>query len=438
MSLSLEPRSHDREILRLALPSLGELASEPVYVLVDTAIVGHLGTLQLAGVAVAATTFLSGFSLLIVLAYGTTAAVARAFGAGDRREAATLAVQALYVAIALGVVLGLVGLVLAEPILGTLGAEPATLPFASTYFRISLLGAPALLVMLVGTGYLRGLQNAVVPLAVALATNVVNLLVELWLVFGLDLGVAGSAWSTVFVQWGAATFYSMAIAKGARSESAVIAPDLARIRRYAATSGALFIRTLALRVAIAVTIVVSSAVGTATLAATQIAGQVAALLALAIDSIAIAGQALVGKYLGARSVDGARTVTKRMLLWGVVAGLGFMAVVVSTSAWLPTLFTDDPVVAGQASTALRIVGLLQPVLAIVFVLDGVLIGAGDNWFLAIAMSIATALYLPVALSVVPLGLGIAGVWAAYSVLSLARLLANGSRWMSGRWLPVTA
>lgn len=223
---------------------------------------------------------------------------------------------------------------LAEPILGTLGAEPATLPFASTYFRISLLGAPALLVMLVGTGYLRGLQNAVVPLAVALATIVVNLLVELWLVFGLDLGVAGSAWSTVFAQWGAATFYAMAIAKGARRESAAIAPDFARIRRYAATSGALFIRTLALRVAIAVTIVLSSTGGTATLAATQISGQVAALLALAIDSMAIAGQALVGKYLGARSLDGARTVTKRMLLWGVVAGLGFMTVVVSTSAWL--------------------------------------------------------------------------------------------------------
>jgi putative MATE family efflux protein len=425
---------YDRDIFRLALPALGSLAAEPLYVLVDTAVVGHLGRAQLGGLAVAGTLLTTSFLLFNFLAYGTTATVARAVGAGDRRAATVHAVQALWVSLGLGLVLLALGIGLASPAVGLMGARGAVRTYALTYLRISALGAPAVLTALAGMGFVRGLQDTRSGFVIAGTANVVNLVLELVLIYGLGWGIAGSAWATVIAQYGAAAVFGGIILRAARAHHVGLQPDRAGLRRLFGIGWPLVLRTATLLGALGGATAVAARFGTVPLAAHQIAFQVWSFLALTMDAIAIAAQAMIGHMLGAGRVADARAASQRMLTWGVITGIG-LAVILSVARFgLAPLFTNDPSVRALAEQLLLLVAAMQPLNAAVFVLDGVLIGAGDVAFLAGAMGAATVvLFLPAAAIVLHARAGVLWLWAAIVLLMLGRLAGVGARFAGTRW-----
>ncbi|MGH9116336.1 MAG: MATE family efflux transporter [Acidimicrobiales bacterium] len=425
---------YDREILRLAVPAFGALVAEPLYLLADTAVVGHLGTDELAGLAVAAAILLSGYSIFIFLAYGTTAAVARLIGAGNQREAAHQGIQSLWLAVAIGVVVTGAGLLLAGPLVSLFGGRGAVAANALVYLRISLLGGPALLVVLAGTGYLRGRQDTRTPLVVAVVSAGFNLALELVLIYGLGFGIGASALSTVLAQVGAAAVYATGVVRAVRTFGISLRPHVASIGRLAAVGVDLLVRTMALRVTISLSTAVAARIGTAAVAAHEVAFAIWSLLALGLDAIAIAGQAMTGRRLGADRPDDARAAANRMIELGVGLGAGFGLLVVLLRPVVPELFTDDPAVVALTGFLLWFVAAMQPVNAVVFVLDGVLIGAGDMRFLARAMAAATAVFVVGAAAVLVLDLGVGWLWAAIGAWMFARLVALSARYVGGRWM----
>ena len=425
---------HDREIVRLAVPALGALAAEPLYLLADTAIVGHLGTRPLAGLAVAGSVLTAAFTVFNFLAYSTTAAVARHVGAGNRRAAAETGVDGCWLAVGLGLALTLLGLALAPVITDLMGASANVQPDAVTYLRISILGAPALLLALAGTGYLRGMQDTRTTLIIAVVANAANLLIELLFVYALDLGIAGSAWGTVIAQYGAAFAYLAIVGHTVHAEGASVRPHAAGIRANATVGSRLVVRTASLIVALLTATAIASRISDDAVAAHQICMQVFLFLALSLDALAIAAQAMVGRFLGATNVHDARGVGRRLLELGIVVGVLFGLTVVVLRPWLAGLFTDDPGVRHLTLQVLWIVAALQPLAAMVFVLDGVLIGAGDAGYLALAMLVATVgVYLPAALLVAVLDGGLLWLWGALSLWMLARFVGMAARFRTSRW-----
>jgi putative MATE family efflux protein len=427
-------RALDREIFRLAVPALGALAAEPLYVLTDTAIVGHLGTPELGGLAVASTILISGYAMFIFLAYGTTGSVARLLGAGHPGRAAAQGVQALWLAFGIGVTLAVLGLTFGDALVRLMGAEGETAVHARSYLRISMVGVPALTLVLAGTGYLRGLQDTRTPLLVAMGSAVGNLVLELVLVFGFDLGVPGSAWATVVVQTVAAIVYVTVIGRHVRATGVPVRPDGRALRGLARVSADLFVRTVALRAAIVGTTAVATRFGTVQVAAHAVAFELVSFLALVLDSLAIAAQAMVGRRLGAGDAAGARAVSTRVVGWSLGFGVVFALAVLASRSVLPDLFTDDPRVVHLAGFLLLFVAALQPVGAVTFALDGILIGAGDLRFLAWAMVGVAVGFVPVLFVVGSLG----WLWAAFCALQLGRMVALLGRFSTDRWLVVGA
>jgi putative MATE family efflux protein len=425
--------AHDREIVRLAVPAFFALVAEPVYVLTDTAIVGHLGTPQLAGLSAASAVLLSGYSIFIFLAYGTTAAVARLVGAGEPRRAAHQAVQGIWLALVIGVALVAVGFALARPLIELFTDDPEVQHHGLAYLRISLLGVPAMLVTFAGVGYLRGLQDTMRPLVVAVASAVVNLVVEVVLVYGFDRGIGASALSTVIAQWLAAGAYLWWIAAAVTGHGVGLGPDLAAIRALARVGLDLFVRTVALRGSFTVAAIAAARIGTVDLAAHEIAFQTVYLLSLALDAIAIAGQALVGRLLGAGDRHVARTAANRMIRWSVLLATAAGLVVVALRTVVPHAFSDDAAVRELTAFLLLHTAALQPVNGAVFALDGILIGAGDQRFLAWAMVGAAALFLPIVVTVRAYDLGIGWLWFGLEVFAVARLVPLALRYRTGRW-----
>jgi putative MATE family efflux protein len=422
----------------LALPALGALVAEPLFLLADSAIVGHLGTPELAGLGIAATILATLVNISVFLAYGTTAAVARMLGAGDLRGAMRQGIDGCWLAVLVGTATLVVGWPATPWLVSLFGPTADVAVHAEVYLRISFLGIPAMLLVLAGTGVLRGLQNTRTPLVVAVAGAVGNVVLNLLLVYGLGLGIAGSALGTVIAQAAMAAAFVRVVVRGARRQQAGWRPHWPGVRRSFGAGMPLVVRTVAMRVALVVATAVAATLGTAELAAYQVAFTTWTLLALVLDAVAIAAQALVGRSLGAGDVDEARATTRRMVQWGVLAG-AILAVLVAVAAPLYSrLFTTDPQVRALLVVALLVVALMQPVAGWVFVLDGVLIGAGDGRYLALASVISVVLFLPAAYAVTVLGLsGTAGqiaLWAAIGVWLLARLATLTWRERSGMWL----
>jgi len=427
-------RQHDREIVALAVPAFGALVAEPLFVIADSAIVGHLGTAQLAGLGVASALLMTAVSVFVFLAYATTAAVARRVGAGDLQAAIRQGMDGIWLALLLGAAVIAVVLPTAPFLVELFGASDTAAPYATTYLRISALGIPAMLVVLAATGVLRGLQDTKTPLYVAVAGFVANAVLNVGLVYGADLGIAGSAWGTVIAQWGMAAVYLIVVVRGAHKHGASLRPDAAGIRASAQAGVPLLVRTLSLRAILMIATAVAARLGDTDIAAHQIILSLWSLLAFALDAIAIAGQAIIGRYLGADDVEGARAVCRRMVEWGIAAGvvLGLL-VVIARPLFLP-LFTSDTAVQNTALPALLVVALSQPICGVVFVLDGVLMGAGDGPYLAWAMVLTLAVFTPVALLILAVGGGLTAVWAAMTLMMTVRMLTLWSRTRSGRWL----
>jgi putative MATE family efflux protein len=444
-------RSLDREIWRLALPAFLALVAEPLFLLADAAIVGHLGTAALAGLGIAAVVLQTLVGLCVFLAYGTTAGVARLLGAGDRRAALAQGIDGVWLAIGLGVVITLVGVATTGPLVRLLGAGPEVAGPATTYLRIAFLGVTPLLVMLATTGILRGLQDTRTPLVVAVAGNALNIVLNLLLVYGITvagtgvdgLGIAGSALGSVIAQLASAAALLAVVARGARREHADLWPDLPGIRRAAHASVALVIRTLTLRAALllttyAVVLGADASSGddqSVALATHQLAFTVWSFLAFGLDAIAIAAQAITGRYLGAGDRPGTRAVTGRMVRWGAVSGVATGVALAVVSPFLGALFTSDPDVQALLVPVLLVAAAGQPIAGVVFVLDGVLIGAGDATYLAWAGLAVLAVYAPVVVVGGGLGGGVVAVWATLSgVLLGGRVVVVTVRARGDAWL----
>ncbi|REE97229.1 MATE family efflux transporter [Thermomonospora umbrina] len=426
--------AHDREILRLAVPAFGALLAEPLFLLADSAIIGHLGTAQLGGLGVAGQALSLLVYAFVFLAYGTTAAVARQVGAGNLRAGIRQGIDGMWLAVALGAAVVLIGWPLVPSIVDAFGANATVAPYAETYLRVSLFGIPGMLVILAGTGVLRGLQDARTPLYVSIGSFGLNLVLNVVFVLGLGWGIAGSAWGTVIAQTGGAAVYVVAVLRGARRHGAPVRPSRDGLRAAVTAGVHLLIRTLALRVVLLVGTAVAAHMGTEETAAYPVSFQVWTLLAFAHDAIAIAGQSITGRYLGAGDAAGARAATRRMVEWGVVSGLAFAALVMLARPWLPSLFTSDPGVRDLLLGALILVAVQQPIAGVVFVLDGVLIGAGDMRYLAVTTVVATVVFLPAALLAYELGLGLVGLWTAIALWMATRLLTLALRARGDAWL----
>lgn len=427
-------RRHDREIVALAVPAFGALVAEPLFVMADSAIVGHLGTAQLAGLGVASALLTTAVSVFVFLAYATTAAVARRVGAGDLRAAIRQGMDGIWLALLLGAVVIAAVLPTAPALVELFGASHTAAPHATTYLRISSLGIPAMLIVLASTGVLRGLQDTKTPLYVAVGGFVANAALNAGLVYGAGLGIAGSAWGTVIAQFGMAAVYLFVVVRGARKHGASLRPDAAGIRACAQAGAPLLVRTLSLRTILMIATAVAARLGDADMAAHQIILSLWSLLAFALDAIAIAGQAIIGRYLGANDAQGAREACRRMVQWGIASGVVLGLLVIAARPIFLPLFTSDSAVQNTALPAVVLVAVSQPISGVVFVLDGVLMGAGDGPYLAWAMVLTLALFTPVALLVPTLGGGLTALWGAMTLMMTVRMLTLWLRSYSGRWI----
>ncbi|MFH9367202.1 MATE family efflux transporter [Streptomyces anulatus] len=427
-------RRHDREIIALAVPAFGALVAEPLFVMVDSAVVGHLGTPQLAGLGIAAALLMTAVSIFVFLAYATTAAVARRVGAGDLPAAIRQGMDGIWLALLLGAAVVALTVPTAPWLVDVFGASDTAAPYAITYLRISILGIPAMLVVLAATGVLRGLQDTRTPLYVAIGGFTVNAALNVTLVYGAGLGIAGSAWGTVIAQVGMAAAYLVVVIRGARRHGASLRPDAAGIRASAQAGVPLLIRTLSLRAVLMIATAVAARLGDVDIAAHQIILSLWSLTAFALDAIAIAGQAIIGRYLGANDEKGAREACRRMVEWGLGCGIILGVLIVLARPLFIPLFTSDPSVKDTLLPALLVVAVSQPIAGVVFVLDGVLMGAGDGRYLAWAMLVTLAVFAPVALLVPSLGGGLTALWWAMTLMMAVRLVTLWLRTRSGRWI----
>jgi MATE family, multidrug efflux pump len=423
---------YDGEILKLAVPALGSLAAEPLYLLVDTAIVGHLGRSQLAALGIAATVLTAVFAIFNFLQYGTTAQVARAAGAGADEASRRLGVQAVWLSLAFGCAVAGVVAALAGPIVELMGGEGETADYAVTYLRIASLGLPAAFIALGGQGYLRGVSDLRTPLVIVIAGNVLNVIVEVLFVYGFGWGIAGSAWGTVLAQAAMGAAFLVAIARSLHAGET--APQLALARRLLSLGKHIFARTTALMSAFVLAGAVAARSGDAALGAHQVGFQLWVFLALVLDAVAIAGQIIVGRELGAGNDERAYSASLRMISLSVAAGGIFAAAMLALGGVLPHVFTSDASVLDQAALLWPLFALMQPLNGAVFALDGILIGASDGPFLAGSMAAAFVCCAATLLVVLAADWGIRGVWAALVVLIVVRLTAMSARFRRRRWL----
>jgi putative MATE family efflux protein len=422
----------DRRIIALAIPALGALIVEPLYTLTDTAIVGHLGRAPLGGLALATTVLnLVGWTSAF-LEMATTSQVAFRRARNDAAGADTAATAAYLTAAALGIVVALVVAFAGPPIAALLGGTGAIQRNATTYLHISAVGMPFLLMTFAGTGHLQGHEDTRTPLRIVLVANVVNVILEVVLVYGVHAGVAGSAWGTVVAQLVAAVCFLAAGRR--RMPTAPHRPPAHEFAVLLRDGLALVIRTVALGAALVMATAVATQVGSATLAGHQIALQVWLLLALTLDALAVPAQVYVGGALGRGDVEQAAHIGERCLRLGLIAGVAVGLATIALSPALPYVFTADGAVRHVALLGLIVCGLLQPFAALAFVYDGLLLGAGDYSTLRRAMLLALLAFAPLAVATLAdHRLGIVGIWLALTCWLAARTALLGRRWSSRTW-----
>ena len=428
-----------REILRLAVPAFGALIAEPLFLLADSAIVGHLGVAQLAGVGLASAVLHTAVGLMVFLAYSTTPAVARAMGEGKLAKALAAGRDGVWLALVLGLALAAAGFAGAELLVDLMGASGEVRQFAVDYLRWSMPGLVGMLLIFAGTGVLRGLQDTRTPLVVASAGFTLNIVLNLILVYGLNWSVTGSAVGTSVAQWAMALVYLVIVRRNARNHGVSLRPDWRGVRSMTRVGSWLMLRTLSLRIAILATVLVVTAQGSVNLAAHQLAMTIFTFLAFALDALAIAAQALIGKELGAANPAKVRELTRTMIRWGAGFGVATGVLLAAAAPWAGGLFTSDAGVQSALTLALWVLAAGQPVAGFVFVLDGVLIGAGDAKYLAIAGVVNLAVYLPLLLAVRVWGAdgaaGLAWLWAAFSLgYMCARAVTLGLRARTDKWI----
>lgn len=418
-----------RRIASLAIPALVVLAAEPIYLLIDTAVVGHLGAVPLAGLALGGV--IMGIAPLIgaVLAYGTTARASRRFGAGDRPGAVAEGVQGTWLALAAGLAMVVAFQFLAGPIAGLMGDDPAVEAAAAGWLRVAVLGAPFLLVAGAGQGWMRAVQDTKRPMWFVSASFLLSAALAPILVYPVGLGLVGSAWANAVAQAISGVLFLLAL----RRERVSLRVDWPLMSKQLVANGDLIIRGVAFQVSSFSAAAVAARVGTTALGAHQIGMQLWFFAALALDAVAIAGQALIGADLGAGRPDAARASAKRLTIVGLGYGVLFLLVVLVSLPVLPDLFTSDAAVHEQLGYVWPWLVLLLPVAGVVFALDGVLIGAGDLRFMRNMTVISIASGLPFTWLTLVFGWGLTGIWGGIAVYMLVRFGLILWRLRSGEW-----
>lgn len=419
-----------RRVLGLAVPALGVLAAEPLYVLVDTAVIGHLGAVPLAGLALGGTLFTLVSSQLTFLSYGTTARTARLHGAGRRADAVSEGVQATWLGIAVGVVLMLLAQLLAHPVAELLAGPGPVADAAGRWLRIALLGAPLVLITMAGNGWMRGVQDTKRPLWFVLAGNGASAVLCPLLVYPLGWGLEGSAVANLVGQAIAAALFLRALFV----EEAARRPDPAKMRAQLGMGRDLVLRTLAFQVCFLSATSVAARTGAETAAAHQVVWQLWSFLSLVLDSLAIAAQSLVGAALGGGSDRRAKGIARQITWYGLAFGALLAVLFAAGSQLLPGLFTADAAVLAEVPHAWWFFVLQQPIAGVVFALDGVFLGAGDARYLRTATMLSAAVgYLPLIWLSLGFGWGLAGIWTGLTLFMLLRLVTLLLRMRSGRW-----
>lgn len=433
----------NREILRLAVPALGSLIAEPMFLIVDSALVGHLGVVPLAGLGIASAVLQTIVGLMVFLAYSTTPAVARRFGAGEHTGAVRAGIDGLWLALALGTVLAVVGSLTTPWLVSLFGADAAVSEQAVIYLQLSMWGLPAMLIVFAATGLLRGMQDTVTPLWIAGLGFGLNALLNWLFIYGFGWGIAGSAAGTVVAQWSMVGAYAFVVGQLARRHEASVLPQREGLRGSARAGWWLFLRTVSLRIAFLTTVYVATGLGTDELAGWQVAFTIFSTAAFALDALAIAAQALVGRGLGADDEPFVRRVLGRTVAWGAWFGVLVGGLIAALSGVIGLVFTGSHDVAALVQPALLVLAVAQPVCGVVFVLDGVLMGAGDARYLAIAGGLNLVPYVPALVAVwIAHPTGAEGLaWLAvcfFGVYMLARLGTLGWRIRRSAWLTAGA
>lgn len=427
----------DRQILRLAIPALGALIAEPLFTLTDTALVGHLGAEPLAGLSIGSAILQTAIGLLIFLAYATTPAVARRLGSGDRAGAIRGGIDGLWLAFGIGIAIVAAGVPSSRALVEVFGANEGVTAAAEQYLSISLYGMPAMLIVIAATGLFRGLQDTRTPLVVAVAGFGLNAALNVVFIYGLSLGVAGSALGTVIAQWSMAAVYLVIAVRAARAAGTTIRPGLRGVSSAAGSGFWLLLRTASLRAAMLATVYVATNLGVAQLATLQIALTLFGMLAFTLDALAIAGQAMIGHGLGADDVGHVSAVTRRLIVQGLVSGI-VLGVVLGSLAWvLGPVFTSDQQVHQLLTGVVLVMALGIPLAGFVFVLDGVLIGAGDARYLAITGAVNLIAYLPLLIwmDAARPEPGLIWLWIVFGFGYMgARAITLGLRMRGTRWL----
>ncbi|MBP2181934.1 MATE family efflux transporter [Amycolatopsis magusensis] len=432
---SVTARVSAKRVLGLALPALGVLAAEPLYVLVDTAVVGHLGALPLAGLALGGVLLSQVSTQLTFLSYGTTSRTARLHGAGRREEAVREGVQATWVAIGVGLLLVLAGQLLAAPVARGLAGDAEIAGEAVAWLRIALFGAPLILITMAGNGWMRGVQEAKRPLWYVLAGNGISAVLCPVLVYGAGWGLEGSAVANVVAQVISAALFIRALIK----ERVPLKPEFGVMRAQLVLGRDLVLRSFAFQVCFVSAAAVAARTSTEAVGAHQVVLQLWTFLALVLDSVAIAAQSLVGAALGAGRQREARGIATQITRYGLVFGCALCVVFAAVSQVLPRVFTSDAGVLAEIPNAWWFFVALQPIAGVVFALDGVLLGAGDAAFLRTATLLSAAAgFLPLIWLSLAFGWGLAGIWTGLSLFMVFRLVTVLVRWRSGNWAVVGA
>ena len=432
-------RALDRQLLALAIPALGALVAEPLFVLIDSAMVGHLGTAELAGLSLSSTLLMTAVGVFVFLAYATTAATARRVGAGDRAGGVSAGIDGMWLALVLGAVTTAALMATAPHLVSAMGAPEAVVPHAVAYLRWSAPGLPGMLLVLAATGTLRGLLDTRTPFVVAVAGALSNIALNALFIYGLGMGVAGSGLGTAVAQTGMGLTLVLVVLHRARGIGVDLRPRAAGIWSAARAGTPLLVRTLTLRGAILATVAVATSLGAVSLAGHQVVNAMWGLAAFALDALAIAAQAMVGQALGAGDVSYVRALMRRCLQWGTAAGAVIGVVFAAAGWWLAPLFTADDDVRLAAAVGLAVSGACLPIAGWVYVLDGVLIGAGDGRYLAWAGVLTLVVYLPLAWVVqefAPDGAaGLAWLWLAFGGgFMTARAVTTGLRARGTSWM----
>lgn len=427
-----------KEILRLAIPAFLALVAEPLFLLADSAIIGNLGTTSLAGLGVATAVLLTAVGIYVFLAYSSTAVVARRAGSGDLAGAIGAGIDGMYLAALLGIATTIALIAAAQPVVELFGASPQAVDEAVIYLSISAYGIPPMLVVLAATGVLRGLQDTKTPLVVSVFGFTANAVLSLVLVHVVGLGIAGAAWGTVIAQTSMAIALAVVVFSGAQREGAPRSFHPGGVIVAAIGGIPMVIRTLSLRATLLATTWVAAGLGDANLAAFQVSMTVWTVVVFALDALAIAGQAITGKYLGASDVARTRAAVATMLRWGVWFAVLLGLVIAALHRVIPLGFSSDPAVRSAIAAALLVIATGLPAHGIAFVLDGVLMGAGDMWWLAVAQSLLLIAYLPLLYAVWASGvagtMGLVWLWVAFHGFMVMRALtlmwrARGDGWM---------